>query len=85
MRIINRELICGSMQLYMDENSKTIASVKTEKNCITPKIIKTIIKQYGIEETKDIIQTMYCKECNSNLFYTTCGNIILRQIYLTFK
>lgn len=71
--------VCGVLKFGIEDDcTEMIQYTEAENGCMTPVIIQSIISNFGIEDTKDIIRNLYCQHCNSTLQYNSCGRLILR-------
>ena len=83
---ISTPILCGRLDIDLNRSSGKITDIDTEYECVVPDIIKNILNDNEINEVKDIVQSLYCKKCGSNLHYNTCGRVVVRELSnLTFK
>ena len=86
MILINSPINCGKLEIYFNENSGKIEDIESNYKCVVPDIIKNILNEHEIDEVKDVVQSLYCKKSESNLYYGTCGRAVMRELSkLTFK
>lgn len=88
MEKINAITLCGELEVDISAHGKItkVHNSNPKNKCIIPSIIKTIINEHNLEDTKDIIENLYCQKCGSGLHYNSCGRALLRELsLLTFK